>query len=193
MIPLDALLPAVAEAETRSLIVPPGGALPADTYGFREVYCVDPACDCRRVILNVMSQRTGRHLATISFAFDPDAPGGTPFLDPLNPQSERSDDLLDLAEHVLLADAAYVARLERHYHLVKDALTDPDHEVHERLPVDVADHLDRLKRLAARPGADADPAPAPPFVREEPKVGRNDPCPCGSGRKHKRCCLRARA
>ena len=21
-----------------------------------------------------------------------------------------------------------------------------------------------------------------------PKVGRNDPCPCGSGRKHRRCC-----
>ncbi|MGH7364179.1 MAG: SEC-C metal-binding domain-containing protein, partial [Candidatus Methylomirabilales bacterium] len=20
------------------------------------------------------------------------------------------------------------------------------------------------------------------------KVGRNDPCPCGSGKKHKRCC-----
>jgi hypothetical protein len=27
-----------------------------------------------------------------------------------------------------------------------------------------------------------------PFVREGPKVGRNDPCPCGSGKKHKRCC-----
>ena len=27
-----------------------------------------------------------------------------------------------------------------------------------------------------------------PVVREEPKVGRNDPCPCGSGRKFKRCC-----
>lgn len=26
-----------------------------------------------------------------------------------------------------------------------------------------------------------------PFVREEPKVGRNDPCPCGSGKKYKRC------
>jgi uncharacterized protein len=24
--------------------------------------------------------------------------------------------------------------------------------------------------------------------REEPKVGRNDPCPCGSGRKYKQCC-----
>jgi hypothetical protein len=26
-----------------------------------------------------------------------------------------------------------------------------------------------------------------PVVREEPKIGRNDPCPCGSGKKWKRC------
>jgi len=26
-----------------------------------------------------------------------------------------------------------------------------------------------------------------PFVREIPKVGRNDPCPCGSGKKYKHC------
>jgi SEC-C motif-containing protein len=26
------------------------------------------------------------------------------------------------------------------------------------------------------------------FRRETPKVGRNDPCPCGSGRKYKKCC-----
>ncbi|WP_438866145.1 UPF0149 family protein [Pseudomonas abieticivorans] len=25
-------------------------------------------------------------------------------------------------------------------------------------------------------------------VRSEPKVGRNDPCPCGSGKKYKKCC-----
>jgi preprotein translocase subunit SecA len=25
-------------------------------------------------------------------------------------------------------------------------------------------------------------------VRDAPKVGRNDPCPCGSGKKHKKCC-----
>jgi hypothetical protein len=38
------------------------------------------------------------------------------------------------------------------------------------------------------------PAPAPasyvapkPYV-SEPKIGRNDPCPCGSGRKYKKCC-----
>ena len=27
-----------------------------------------------------------------------------------------------------------------------------------------------------------------PYRREEPKVGRNDPCPCGSGKKYKKCC-----
>lgn len=27
-----------------------------------------------------------------------------------------------------------------------------------------------------------------PFVRSGPKVGRNEPCPCGSGKKYKRCC-----
>lgn len=28
-----------------------------------------------------------------------------------------------------------------------------------------------------------------PHVRAAPKVGRNEPCPCGSGKKHKKCCL----
>jgi uncharacterized protein len=26
------------------------------------------------------------------------------------------------------------------------------------------------------------------FERGQPKVGRNDPCPCGSGKKFKKCC-----
>ena len=25
--------------------------------------------------------------------------------------------------------------------------------------------------------------------RAAPKVGRNDPCPCGSGKKYKKCCM----
>ncbi|MBW6509378.1 MAG: preprotein translocase subunit SecA [Desulfuromonadales bacterium] len=29
-----------------------------------------------------------------------------------------------------------------------------------------------------------------PITRDEEKVGRNDPCPCGSGRKYKKCCGR---
>jgi preprotein translocase subunit SecA len=37
-------------------------------------------------------------------------------------------------------------------------------------------------------GGDAAPAPkAAPFVRHTGKIGRNDPCPCGSGKKYKHC------
>lgn len=32
--------------------------------------------------------------------------------------------------------------------------------------------------------------PQETVVRTAPKVGRNDPCPCGSGKKYKKCCLR---
>jgi preprotein translocase subunit SecA len=65
-----------------------------------------------------------------------------------------------------------------------------------------AQHADAVSPIQAMPGAD-DPgsaaaggnvmemeprAPAPaPFVRAVPKVGRNEPCPCGSGRKYKHC------
>lgn len=30
-----------------------------------------------------------------------------------------------------------------------------------------------------------------PIVRDYKKVGRNDPCPCGSGKKYKNCCLKS--
>ena len=47
---------------------------------------------------------------------------------------------------------------------------------------------------SADPGAEAamnaalSAAHSKPVVREEPKTGRNDPCPCGSGKKYKKCC-----
>jgi len=37
---------------------------------------------------------------------------------------------------------------------------------------------------------DGDFVPEKPTVREEPKIGRNDLCPCGSGKKYKKCCGR---
>ncbi|MCI9232306.1 MAG: hypothetical protein HFH96_14595, partial [Lachnospiraceae bacterium] len=30
------------------------------------------------------------------------------------------------------------------------------------------------------------------FVRQGRKIGRNEPCPCGSGRKYKNCCGKGR-
>jgi uncharacterized protein YecA (UPF0149 family) len=36
---------------------------------------------------------------------------------------------------------------------------------------------------------DALPQKPEPYRRPEPKIVRNQACPCGSGRKYKRCCL----
>lgn len=35
---------------------------------------------------------------------------------------------------------------------------------------------------------DAEVPEQAPVRRDGPRVGRNDPCPCGSGRKYKKCC-----
>ncbi len=49
-------------------------------------------------------------------------------------------------------------------------------------------HAGYEEALAGPGGADASPASkAAPFVRQMGKIGRNDPCPCGSGKKYKHC------
>jgi preprotein translocase subunit SecA len=40
--------------------------------------------------------------------------------------------------------------------------------------------------VAQEAGAQASSEPQP-MRRTQPKVGRNDPCPCGSGKKYKKC------
>ena len=47
---------------------------------------------------------------------------------------------------------------------------------------------DRIK--AGLPGEDEPklPPPVEPIHSEQKEIGRNDPCPCGSGKKYKKCC-----
>jgi preprotein translocase subunit SecA len=40
---------------------------------------------------------------------------------------------------------------------------------------------------AAAPSSNSEPDEARTVRRSVPKVGRNDPCPCGSGKKYKKC------
>jgi len=75
------------------------------------------------------------------------------------------------------------------------------------VPLDGAPHLDEsspdrgslldflpLTPESDQPPVSASPLPAgqiaEPYQRESVKVGRNDPCPCGSGKKYKKCCGR---
>lgn len=127
LIPFVALFSEQAKTETRTLMTRNHTDLPHDNYALVELYCSDPKCDCRRVMLNILGERQG-HLATISYAFDRDSDMAGPFLDPLNKQSRFSDVLLRFVTQILL-DKAYVARLEKHYYQVKDMTAAPTPEV----------------------------------------------------------------
>jgi hypothetical protein len=124
MVPFAERFPDLGRRETRTARVGPGHAqLPADEYAFIENYCTDPSCDCRRVMIAVLSAHRQAQVATISYAFDPPSAGDLEeeqiFLDPLNPQSDLSPTLLHLFKNEVLADEAYRRRLERHYGLIK--------------------------------------------------------------------------
>ncbi|OGX68233.1 MAG: hypothetical protein A2189_06815 [Paenibacillus sp. RIFOXYA1_FULL_44_5] len=74
------------------------------------------------------------------------------------------------------------------------------HEMIENIQEEVATYIMKahveanLERQAVAEGQAVDPkveeSGKKPIVRDQ-KVGRNDPCPCGSGKKYKQCCGRA--
>ena len=54
-----------------------------------------------------------------------------------------------------------------------------------------ASHADYERFQAQQQAAQApqgEAAVVKPIKLDKPKVGRNEPCPCGSGKKYKKCC-----
>lgn len=137
MTPFFSKFPELAPWETRTVQVRNHPKLPDGNYGFLESYCDEDGCDCRRVILAVCREDDpGTLLATINYGWASVAyyrnwarcsrkeareyKGAS--LDPLNPQSEHSPALLALFRAVVLRDDDYVARLTRHYRMMKGKL-----------------------------------------------------------------------
>jgi preprotein translocase subunit SecA len=80
-------------------------------------------------------------------------------------------------------------RRERHY-VITDAIAEMEWWASFHPEDSRSKKLPKLENLPPPPPS-APPtssyAAPQPFVRE-PKIGRNDPCPCGSGKKYKKCC-----
>jgi hypothetical protein len=171
--PFHERFPEIAETETRTIIALNDPNLPDDEYALIEAYCNEPNCDCRRVFFNVGSWQTGEILAVIAYGWeskkyyakwfrdnDPSIIKELqgPVLNSASPQTDLAPVLLQKVRYVL-QDKNYLARIKRHYHMFKETI---DNEVPEE---------SRTLPLASRE-----------------KIGRNDPCPCGSGKKYKKCC-----
>jgi hypothetical protein len=178
MLAFHALFPEEAENESRTVLPMNDDSLPSHSFLFAEAYCVEHGCDCRRVMLNVIDLETQSHVATINYAFEPPEPAledeGQMFLDPLNPQSELSEAFLEHFRKMMVYDRGYHDRLVRHYEMWKRVVDDPTHSAQKTI-------------RSARSGDGIVPA-REPVRRSGPKIGPNEPCPCGSGRKYKKCC-----
>jgi hypothetical protein len=126
--------PKIAAKQTRSITIPNEiGGLQKGEYGFIELYCSDKHCDCRRVMIQVLTPDADRPLAVISYGWEP-----KPFyrkwakalsdedlnwfkgpaLDPYQPQGQYSEILL-LHFKLQLGDKKYTNRLIGHYVMVK--------------------------------------------------------------------------
>lgn len=145
LIPFHLLFPEIAEKETRSITVNGKPGIPSGDYGLVETYCPDPACDCQRVMLNVLSRQEQKQVATISYGFDRSDEDAGPYLDPFNPQSSYAPALQDVIAKVLELDSAYVQRLKTHYALVKTAAADPSHPIQKKLALWQAEEQDLLE------------------------------------------------
>ncbi|MGD8368687.1 MAG: preprotein translocase subunit SecA [Desulfobacterales bacterium] len=63
-----------------------------------------------------------------------------------------------------------------------------------RIQLAEPEKIDEIRKPQDQPmffsGGESEPAKKKPVKRAKKKVGRNDPCPCGSGKKYKKCCGR---
>ena len=137
MMAFDVLFPELAKNECRTLRPINNPDLPAATFLFRERYCADLGCDCRRVLLEVWWAERREQVATINYGFEPAKPpfDDEPrvFLDPMNPQSHLSAALQGLFETMMENDRGYHDRLVRHYVMWKEVVDDPSHPAHAKV------------------------------------------------------------
>lgn len=135
MVPFFTRFGDLAFRETRFARIQGEPGIPDGEYAFLELYCDDPDCDCRRVLIDVVAEKTGTKIwATINYGWespsyyetwtenkeDAEAMSGA-VLDPLNPQTRYSKAFLNLF-HLMIEDRAYVERLKRHYRMFKREL-----------------------------------------------------------------------
>jgi hypothetical protein len=136
MTPFMKRFPELGARETRSVTVPDKEDLPSGEYGFIELYCNEPQCDCRRVVVVVLRPETGwKFWAVINYGWESvqfykkwaGAPASDrsawqgPELDPLSEQTPYAPALLNLFKWVLQSPG-YVERLKKHYRLFRTAV-----------------------------------------------------------------------
>jgi preprotein translocase subunit SecA len=137
----------------------------------------------KALMLNVLDQQWKDHLASMDHLRQGIHLRGYAQKQPMQEYKRESfemfTELLDKIEHEVIRILARVqVKAEEDVEAV-------DAQRRQERPMEY-----RHDGAGAAPGGSTPPAaasPEEPFVREGRKVGRNEPCPCGSGKKYKQC------
>ncbi|HSH56827.1 MAG TPA: SEC-C metal-binding domain-containing protein, partial [Halomonas sp.] len=109
-----------------------------------------------------------------------------------NPKQEYKREAFELFQNLLANIKADVTRILSHVQVRRpEEVEELERQRREALEREKATAASRHASPDATTGEQEETAPTTegrPVRREGPKVGRNDPCPCGSGKKYKQCC-----
>ena len=111
-----------------------------------------------------------------------------------NPKQEYKREAFELFQTLLTNIKADITRITSQVQVRRPEEVDElERQRRETLEREKASAASRHDTTAAHDEESAEAGAAPltdsqPVRREGPKVGRNDPCPCGSGKKYKQCC-----
>ncbi|NQS99935.1 MAG: SEC-C domain-containing protein, partial [Candidatus Omnitrophica bacterium] len=149
----------------------------------------------RIVLLQVIDAKWKDHLYNMDFLRDGIGLRGYAGHDPLVEYQREGYDLFsqmistikdEALEFIFKAQPAKEQKASSVFAQIPQQLLHPQSKRMQDLPAA------RPKTDAQAPMPKAPPRPQTesprPFKRDERKVGRNEPCPCGSGKKYKKCC-----
>lgn len=153
------------ECQVRTVVIGDDPYLPSGAYTFIDIYCTDNTCDCRKTIIQIFHEK--KHVSTVSYGWE------SPkfYLRWLKNTKDR-----ELAEEMsgLSIDFSSPDRVSP-----KGMLILINHLMDEKW-ISILKENYRLIRKTAKPDN---------VISLPPKISRNAPCPCGSGKKYKHCCL----
>jgi hypothetical protein len=153
------------ECQVRTITLANDPHLPSGEYTFIDTYCTDNTCDCRKTIIQIFHNK--KLVSIVSFGWE------SPkfYLRWLNSPTE-----VQLAKEMsgLSIDPSSPDRVSP-----EGILLLMNHLLDAKW-ISMLKENYRLIRKTSQPDN---------IIRLSPKITRNAPCPCGSGKKHKNCCL----
>jgi hypothetical protein len=152
--------------------------IPSGNYAFLELFCRDTNCDCRNAMIYVISHEPPKVWARLRYGWkskkfyskwfggsDNELTQNFPgtYMDLYSPHNAISEKFLTLFTEIIQDDQRYAKRIETHYQMFKEKIQ----EKPNKSPI--------IKNVIRNSSGT--------------KVGRNDPYPCNSGNKFKKCCF----